>query len=40
MPNEDTVDTALTLYVNGDNGLHIGDGVNQPTNSLATPSLP
>jgi len=31
MPNEDTVDTALTLYVNGDNGLHIGDGVNQPT---------
>jgi len=25
------VDTALTLYVNGDNGLHIGDGVNQPT---------
>jgi hypothetical protein len=39
MPNEDTVDTALTLYVNGGNGLHIGDGVNQPT-QLASNTFP
>lgn len=31
MPNEDTVDAALTLYINGGNGPHFGDGVNQPT---------
>ncbi|WP_250121804.1 DUF4331 family protein [Chroococcidiopsis sp. CCMEE 29] len=38
-PNEDTVDTALTLYVNGGNGPHVGDGVNQPT-QLASNTFP
>lgn len=39
MPNHDTVDTALTLYVNNGNGPHIGDGVNQPT-QLASKTFP
>jgi hypothetical protein len=39
MPNEDTVDDALTLYVNNGNGPHIGDGVNQPT-QLASNTFP
>lgn len=31
MPNEDTVDDTLSLYINNGNGTHFGDGVNQPT---------
>jgi len=38
-PNEDTVDTTLTLYVNSGNGPRIGDGVNQPT-QLASNTFP
>lgn len=38
-PNEDTVDAALTLYINGGNGPHFGDGVNQPT-QLASNKFP
>lgn len=39
MPNEDTVDDLLTLYINGGNGPRMGDGVNQPT-QLATNTFP
>lgn len=39
LPNEDTVDDALTLYVNHGDGPHIGDGVNQPT-QLAGKTFP
>jgi hypothetical protein len=39
MPNEDTVDDIISLYVNRGNGPRIGDGVNQPT-QLATNSFP
>lgn len=39
MPNEDTVDDALTLYINNGNGPSIGDGVNEPT-KLASNTFP
>jgi hypothetical protein len=39
MPNEDTIDDIITLYVNRGNGPRMGDGVNQPT-QRATNSFP
>lgn len=39
MPNEDTVDDTLSLYINNGNGTHFGDGVNQPT-QLAGSTFP
>lgn len=38
-PNHDTVDSLLTLYINGGKGSRIKDGVDQPT-QLATDTFP